>query len=87
MNYNDHETPRQKRERLLAEIVKLCGLERERVLRQQLDSFNELQVEVAHRLIMRAENGQAAYWRRRAEQAEQVVLGTTDPQTDSSGVN
>lgn len=74
----DNETSLQKRDRLYAEIVKTCGLENERVLRQQLDSFNELQIEVTHRLIMRAENGLADYWRKRAEKAERLVHPTTE---------
>lgn len=77
----NYETALRKRERLLAEIIQTCGLENERVLRQQLDSFNELQIEVTHRLIMRAENGLAEYWKRRAERAEQVVSNSP------SGVN
>ncbi len=77
-----NETALQKRERLMAEIVRACGLDNERVLRQQLDSFSELQIEVTHRLIMRAENGLATYWRKRAEQAEQVVrLENVHPDT------
>lgn len=69
------ETPFKKRERQLIEIIKLCGLENERVLRQQLESFSELQIEVTHRLIMRADNGLSSYWRKRAESAEHCVAG------------
>lgn len=78
------ETPHQKRLRQIESIIELCGLENERVLRQQLESFSELQIDVTHRLIMRAENGLSQYWRKRAEDAEQVVLSSNiTPETTS----
>lgn len=83
----DNETDRQKRDRLYAEIVETCGLDNERVLRQQLDSFNELQIEVTHRLIMRAENGLATYWKQRAERAEQVVIASNSNTNNTSNSN
>ena len=69
------ETPFQKRQRQIQEIKDICGLEQERVLSQQLESFTELGIDVAHRLIMRADNGLSSYWRIRAERAEECVAG------------
>lgn len=70
-------TDLQKRTEQLAAILRVCGLEGEehRVLRQQLDSFSNLQIEVAHRLVMRADNGLAQYWQNRCESAERFITG------------
>lgn len=61
------------------DIIRVCGLEGDetRCIRAQLDSLTNLGIQVTHRLVMRADNGLASYWRQRAESAEMWITGET----------
>lgn len=59
----------------IADIIRICGLDGDehRVSRAQLESLTNLGIQLTRRLVMRADNGLAQYWRERAESAEAFI--------------